>query len=255
MSISRHHDDNPDAAFAPVVGRPEEWSPATVEPHAHHRHQLIYAARGVVHMHTSVGEWILPPSRAMWITGGVSHSLLVKRPASLFVLYIEPERYRLPGSEDCSVIEISPLLRELIAACAVLPWSYQPHSEGDRLAQVLIDRLQLLDHAPLELLLPADPRALRVVDLLRRNPGSRHSLNDLAREAGASGRTIERLFAQETQQAFGAWRHKHRMLYALERLAYGQNVTNVALEAGYESPSSFIAAFRAMFGTTPSKYF
>lgn len=206
-------------------------------------------------MNTSVGEWILPPSRALWIAGGVEHSLLVKRPASLYVLYIAPDYYNLPGSEQCSVIEISPLVRELIAECALLPWDYQPDTHSSRLAQVLMDRLQLLQHAPLDLKMPVDTRALRMVDILKRDPGSRRSLTDLAREAGASGRTIERLFMQETQLAFGAWRHRYRMLYALERLAYGQNVTNVSLEAGYESPSSFIAAFRTMFGTTPSKYF
>ncbi|MCV5491772.1 helix-turn-helix transcriptional regulator, partial [Escherichia coli] len=70
----------------------------------------------------------------------------------------------------------------------------------------------------------------------------------LAREVGASARTIERLFSKETHLSFGAWRHRHRMLFAVERLAYGENVTRVALEAGYESSSSFIASFRAMFG-------
>lgn len=255
MSLSRQNFRDPDLASAPIVGQPEQWTPITVEPHAHARHQLIFASRGVVHMNTSAGEWILPPSRALWIAGGIEHSLLVKRPASLYVLYIDPLHYSLPGSEQCSVIEISPLVRELIAACAELPWDYQPDTDSSRLAQVLIDRIQLLEHAPLDLMMPGDPRALRMVDILKRDPGSRRSLADLAREVGASGRTIERLFTQETQLAFGAWRHRHRMLFALERLAYGQNVTNVALEAGYESPSSFIAAFRAMFGTTPSKYF
>lgn len=255
MSISRQTLHDPDLASAPVVGQPEQWMPATVEPHVHMRHQLIYASRGVVHMNTSVGEWILPPSRALWIAGGVEHSLLVKRPASLHVLYIAPDRYNLPGIELCGVVEITPLVRELIAACTALPWDYQPETDSSRLVQVLMDRVQLLQHAPLDLMMPSDPRALRMVEILKRDPGSRRSLAELAREAGASGRTIERLFTQETQLAFGAWRHRHRMLYALERLAYGQNVTNVALEAGYESPSSFIAAFRIMFGTTPSKYF
>lgn len=255
MSLSRQIIHNPDFASAPVVGQSEYWTPHSVEPHSHVRHQLIYAARGVVHLKTSVGEWILPPSRAMWITGGVEHGLMVKRPAQTSILYIDTECFVLPGSERCSVIEISPLVRELIQACSELPWDYSSGSQDFRLAQVLIDQIQLVDHAPLELMMPTDQRALRMVEILRNEPGSRRSLAELALEAGASGRTIERLFAQETQLSFGVWRHKYRMLYALERLAYGQSVTNVALEAGYESPSSFIAAFRAMFGTTPSKYF
>jgi AraC-like DNA-binding protein len=55
--------------------------------------------------------------------------------------------------------------------------------------------------------------------------------------------------------SFGAWRMKHRMIAALELLAHGEGVGNVAFAVGYESPSSFVAAFRAMFGTTPARYF
>lgn len=55
--------------------------------------------------------------------------------------------------------------------------------------------------------------------------------------------------------SFGAWRYRLRLLTAMEQLAYGASVTQAALEVGYESPSSFIAAFRSMFGKTPARYF
>ncbi|APG87128.1 hypothetical protein SAMCFNEI73_pB0446 (plasmid) [Sinorhizobium americanum] len=45
------------------------------------------------------------------------------------------------------------------------------------------------------------------------------------------------------------------MLAALELLAYGEAVTNVALDVGYESASSFVVAFRETFGTTPARFF
>lgn len=206
-------------------------------------------------MATSEGEWILPPSRALWISGATKHALTVKRPAEISFLYLEPEINPFADSGRCRVVEVSPLVRELISACADQPWDYPTHSPASRLAGVLIDQLRLLSHSPLDLMMPSDERALRVVDILKRDPGNRASLQELAKEAGASGRTIERLFSRDTHMSFGAWRHRHRMLYAIERLAYGENVTHVALEAGYESSSSFIAAFRAMFGTTPSRYF
>jgi len=44
------------------------------------------------------------------------------------------------------------------------------------------------------------------------------------------------------------------MITALERLAHGDSVSNVACAVGYETPSSFIGAFRASFGTTPTAY-
>lgn len=255
MSITRHISINPDDVEAAVVGQSETCTPYTNDPHSHRRHQLIYATRGVVHMVTSEGEWILPTSRALWISGGTKHSLTVKRTAHISILYIEPEIHPFPDSERCRVVEVSSLMRELISACANHSWHYKPDSPESRLSNVLIDQLRLLGNSPLDLMMPTDERALRVVEILKRDPGNRASLQELAREAGASGRTIERLFTRDTHMSFGAWRLRHRMLYAVERLAYGENVTRVALEAGYESSSSFIASFRAMFGTTPARYF
>lgn len=54
---------------------------------------------------------------------------------------------------------------------------------------------------------------------------------------------------------FGRWRQQLRLLHALRLLAAGRPVTAVALEVGYDSPSAFIAMFRAALGTTPSRYF
>ncbi|HCI6694418.1 TPA: helix-turn-helix transcriptional regulator [Klebsiella quasipneumoniae subsp. quasipneumoniae] len=255
MSINRQSLVNPDLAVALIVGQTEICEPYTTEEHSHQRHQLIYATRGVVHMSTAVGEWILPPSRALWISGGTKHALTVKRSAEINILYIDPVIYPFTSFAQCCVVEVTALVRELIATCSQNAWDYETNTPEYRLSVVLIDQIKKLDLSPLDLNLPRDERALRVVELLKKDPGNRDPLNVLAREVGASARTIERLFSKETHLSFGAWRHRHRMLFAVERLAYGENVTRVALEAGYESSSSFIASFRAMFGTTPSRYF
>ncbi|HBS7423338.1 TPA: helix-turn-helix transcriptional regulator [Klebsiella pneumoniae] len=255
MSNIRQNTMNPDFATSPLVGQPEQWGADVLEKHSHARHQLIFSSRGVIHIKTHVGEWVLPPSRALWIDAGTEHYVETKKPASLFVLYISPAFFSMDKPEHCCVVEVSNLVRELIIACAKMGWTYDENSYSHRLAEVLVGSLSGLQLASLELIKPKDPRAIHLIKLLEHDPGSRRSLHDLAREAGASGRTVERLFAQETNLPFGAWRQRHRMLFALERLAYGQSVINVALESGYESASSFIAAFKAMFGTTPSKYF
>jgi len=53
---------------------------------------------------------------------------------------------------------------------------------------------------------------------------------------------------------FVEWRHKLRLLNAIERLAQGQSVTQVALDLGYLSISAFIAMFRRRLGVTPSYF-
>ena len=66
---------------------------------------------------------------------------------------------------------------------------------------------------------------------------------------------VARRFAAETGLTFGAWRRRARLLAAIERLAGGEAVTVVALEAGYDSVSAFIHAFRRDLGVTPGRYF
>ncbi len=54
---------------------------------------------------------------------------------------------------------------------------------------------------------------------------------------------------------FRVWRQRARLLRALVALAGAMPVTAVAFDAGYDSPSAFIAAFKREFGTTPARYF
>jgi len=45
------------------------------------------------------------------------------------------------------------------------------------------------------------------------------------------------------------------LLRSLQLLAAGEKITSEALEAGYSTPSAFIAMFRKALGTTPRRYF
>jgi AraC-like DNA-binding protein len=76
-----------------------------------------------------------------------------------------------------------------------------------------------------------------------------------AKNAGVTLRTAARLFRRETGMSFGQWRLQLRLLTALEQLAEGDAVSNVALNVGYSDVSSFIAVFKAALGRTPAKYF
>ena len=74
-------------------------------------------------------------------------------------------------------------------------------------------------------------------------------------EAGASARTLARLFAAETGLAFGQWRERSRMQSAMPHLAAGLPSESVARRFGYATASSFTAAFHRLVGVTPRQYF
>ena len=96
-------------------------------------------------------------------------------------------------------------------------------------------------------------RNLRAADRLRQDPAEAIELTDLARRAGASARTLQRLFLEETGLRISEWRQRLRLLHAAGLLGSGASVTSAGLEAGYAGSSAFIAAFRKQFGCTPAR--
>lgn len=223
-----------------------------IKPHRHHWGQLIYAAAGVMLVGAGERLWIVPPARAVWVPAGAEHEITGLGDFAMRTLYfIGATNERLPG-ETCA-LDVAPLLRELVLELVERAPVDADDAEGMRLAEVAIDRIAAARTLPLQLPLPRDPRALRLAERLREDPSSPAGLAELARDAGASTRTIQRLFLAETGLPFAQWRQRLRLLHGATLLGGGMSVTEAALEAGYAGTSAFTAAFRKHFGVTPSR--
>ena len=239
----------------PVVGLANDFAHGTCVPdHQHRRAQLVHAASGVMTVTTREGAWVVPPLRAVWVPGGVTHRIRMSGPVEMRTLYLAPAASAgLPT--QCRVVFVSPLLRQLLLRLVAMPQPYPLGGAEERIVAVLLDEIRAMPGAPLHLPLPADARLRRVTDALLSAPDDPRGLVAWARTAGASPRTLERLFLRETGMSFGTWRRQRRLLAALERLAAGESVTAVALGLGYESTSAFVAMFRRQLGRTPGSYF
>jgi AraC-like DNA-binding protein len=216
--------------------------------------QLIFASRGATTVSTDTGVWVVPSHQAVWVPPNVRHDVEVPARAAMRRLYVKPPfTRRLPA--QCRAVNVSPLLRELIKRAFQLETLDRSDRHQRNLMDVLLDELALLQVAPIDLPMPRDARALRGARFVREMPDGAHTLATVAKHAGASSRTLERLFRSETGLSFGAWRQRARLLRALQLLADDATVTSTALAVGYESTSAFVAAFRRTIGTTPGRYF
>jgi AraC-like DNA-binding protein len=224
-----------------------------IPEHSHPEDQLLFASRGVMTLRTKDGLWVLPPLRALWIPANTPHTVEMSGGVSMRTLYLLPKLGRkLP--KKCFVMNVSPLLRELILhACGFKRLRKKAVAER-RVIEILVDQLEAVDSIPLQLPHPTDARAMRVVNLLVSDPGDSRELEKLCKECGASKRTIQRVFLEETKMNFGKWRQQLRLLHGMQLLASGEKVTAAALEAGYSSASAFISMFRKQLGTTPMRY-
>ena len=245
----------PHALERPLQGLAAEYAPgAEIALHLHPFAQLLYASSGVMTVTTEHGTWVVPPERAVWVPARVRHSIRMTGRVSMRTIYLSDALGPLAGAA-CCVVQVSPLLRESLLRAIAFAQPYAEAGPEARLVAVIADEIRAAPTAPLHLPLPRDVRARRVADALRANPGDPRTLAEWARVAGASARTLERLFERETSLAFGGWRQQARLLRGLEQLASGEAVTSVALDLGYETPSAFIAMFRRALGTSPGRYF
>lgn len=226
---------------------------AGVPMHRHPEHQLVFAESGVVVVHGIDRAWIVPPTRAVWIPGGVDHGLEAREIVALRTIYVDPALGDA-HTDECRVVAVTPLLRELILSAVKLPPRYDPDGPDGRLLSVLVDQLHAAQNTPTELSLPREQRLRKVVDGLLADPSDSRTLDEWAGEAGMSGRTLARAFRKTTGMTFGDWRQQLRILVGLSRLAEGHSVTTVAYDLGYASPSAFITMFKRAMGEPPIQY-
>lgn len=221
--------------------------------HSHPRGQLIYAISGVMRVICSRDIWVVPPSQAVWVPPNQEHEVYFAGELSLRNLYVDPSVVvGLP--ERCSVLKVSSLLKELILKAAEIGDGYQPDSVGWRLMQVLLDELRQAAVTPLHLPMARDVRIMRVIEALLKEPGDSRDLEQWGLIAGASGRTLSRLFVSETGLTFAVWRKRLQLQEAIKRLDEGQQVTRIAFDLGYQSLSAFIEMFRKEMGVSPGCY-
>jgi AraC-like DNA-binding protein len=241
--------DIPRAIVAFARSRPDGL---VVAPHTHPRGELLYSARGTVTMFAEEGSWVAPPERAIWVPAGVRHSTRHTVDTEIRIVFVRMDAVAgLPTR--CAIMQVSPLLREIVLAVMDLPKLYDENGADGRLVRVLLDRIAVLPEEPLHLPMPTSPNLRAIAAELAESPGV--PLAKAARKAAMSSRSFARHFQAETGWSFGAWQRQARLLRALELLGTGLRVGDVAFTLGYESTSAFIAMFRRAFGTTPTRYF
>ncbi|KAF1008899.1 MAG: HTH-type transcriptional regulator NimR [Luteibacter sp.] len=225
-----------------------------IAEHRHARHQLIYARSGLLVVTSPQGRWIVPSTRALWMPAGTPHSVRCVDAVEERNLYVSPEAAsHLPDA--VFAVQVGPLLRDLIDAAELIVQPYAEDSRDGRVMRLILDELTSLPTLPLHLPQSSDARIGPICAHLVRHPYDHSTIADWAKRTGVHVKTLQRIFLRDLGMTFTQWRQRCRLLFALERLAVGVPVIDVAMDLGYESPSAFSAMFKRQFGVSPSHYF
>lgn len=261
-------------AYAPTAARPVRAKVRTlqatvrIEPHHHPWGQVALSTTGVIRMSARHGEgrsstYLVPPSRAVWIPPGVEHVVTVVEDAEIRTLYIHPAA-RFPDDvgagpcerwTDCRVLEASSLLREVAGQLDARPGAISASERERCLSALALDELKRAAPVPLGIELPADRRLRTLCDAVIESPTRWSTLEGWASHAGASPRTVARLFRSELGTSFVQWRRQVLLAHALSLSARRLPMARIAAELGYASPSAFSAMVRRSLGAPPKRIF
>ncbi|MFS8070276.1 MAG: helix-turn-helix domain-containing protein [Byssovorax sp.] len=255
--MSRRPHVDVDAVPLSAFGLGDDFGPLSSTWHAHAKHQLLYAASGTLKLEIEGSQWLLPPQRAAWIRAQTRHRVHAASAVALRTVYLSP-RLRGAPPDACVVFAAEPIAREMILYA--MRWGPDRQAD-DAAARAFFAALAALAGEwatqPLPFRLPAatSPELARAMDYAIASLGEAPSIEDAARRAGLSTRTLERRFADEAQTSWRRFLHQARMMRAMELLdAPLARVTDTALAVGFESPGAFTRAFTEFAGENPKDF-
>lgn len=221
--------------------------------HHHGAAQLIVLLRGAMRLELDDRVLTVPPGHAAFLPGGLPHAAAYSEHSAVQLAYLDPAALEgLPC--ETAVFPAGALLRALLVrALEREPGAPLLPAEA-RALQVLADEIARAPRGAPGLGLGRDARLRRVTGALLADPSDRRTLPQWAAAAAVPERTLARLFQRETGQSFARWRMRLQIARAVEWLAAGQPVTQIAYDLGYASPSAFTAMFTREMGAPPQHW-
>ena len=140
----------------PMAAMEANWAHGTSTGwHSHPRGQLLYAIEGVMSVQLHYGSWLVPPNRGLWIEADAEHDVRMSGDVKMRTAYIDASAFADLPARTC-VVNVSPLLRELVVAAVGVPLDYAEGSRDERLMHLLVDELRAAEVLPLHRQHPLD---------------------------------------------------------------------------------------------------
>lgn len=241
----------------PVFGDTVCYPAGHVMPmHRHALGHLIYADRGLLRVEAESGQWLVPPTAAVWLRPQVAHRLIAPVSLQAHGLFVREDVCAQMPPTDC-VVHVSGLLRELILALTRNDTPRPSSRRQQLLADLLAEELHAQPALPFHLPWPAeggDGPIQRVCQALLNAPADPATAAVWASRVAMGEKTFHRHFLLATGLTFGKWRQQLRMMSSLTLLMQGMPITQVALASGYDSHSAYTTAFSKQFGQPPSAF-
>lgn len=226
-----------------------------------HRHQLFWAEAGVLAVRRGSATAHLGPGEAFWVRRGTGVEVVACEPCTVHVVCLR----QAPRHLDAVAAGTVPVGAE--AAATILALCQPGTAEADGVAAREHLLAALPAPVPLEQVAGGGTYgvtsgaaagggtgpARQVAVALLSEPGDPSGLAEWARRLHTTTKTLQRDFLREYGCSWTTWRTRTR-LQASTALLGRLTVGEVAHRVGYASASSYVQAFRQLYGTTPGEW-
>jgi AraC-like DNA-binding protein len=221
----------------------------SASPHAHESGQITFVEQGAASLEAGGRVWTVPAGKLYWIPAGVVHSAS-HGPVHGWLMVVPQELTRhLP--DDVCVLKASPLL---LAALDRMRSIAPKNAMLAPLTEIVAQEIASIGREAPGLTLPHSPRMHEWALCFLANPNVKIGINQAAAAVAMSRRSFTRHFEHEVGLSFALWKRAVIVHHAIERLAQGMSVGDIAYEAGNENVSAFIAMFKASCVSSPRAF-
>jgi AraC-like DNA-binding protein len=232
------------AADSVLLEAPHEFA-----PHRHELHELVWVRGGTMTVRLEHRILTVPDGFGVWIPAGTEHAGRTTARTALCDALFDPERSPVPITVPV-LVEVTPVLAALLTRLS--------RSDLEPAARLRAEAVVFDVIAPsseqYSVTVPQGERLAPLVAALLDDPTDRRTLADWAEHLGVGERTLSRVLRAQTGLSFLQWRQALRAHRALALLAEGRSVQDVSELMGHTHPSTFIAAFKRVMGTTPGAF-
>lgn len=221
--------------------------------HQHDRAQLLAVTSGSIAVVAEGATFVAPPERGVWVPAHTWHETRHLASTRLRTLYIDSSACsELP--QRTAVVQIKPLMRELLGAIVARPRDYEEEGADGRLIDVLLDQIAASRALPLNLPIPSSAPLRALAMRILERPADQIEMQALSNSLRISSRTLQRQFKSETGLSLRSFRRQAKLFKALELLSAKTSISRISDMLGFGEPSAFISMFRGAYGVTPGRY-
>lgn len=223
--------------------------------HQHKTGQLCITLSGHAGIVGTEGYWSVPTACAAWCPPGTLHCGFLSPGACTIFVHFGPEFCkRLPETPQRLLLNPMTVAMTKHVTEAGIKWGES--RQASLIWEVIVGELASAPALPKAFApLPLSQKYRQLTEKAIDDSEFRSlSAKEVAARLNLSERTLRRRLLAETGLNFSAWIRQIKLLAGLKELRAGKSVEEASFSAGFQNPSSFIVAFKAVFGVTPSHF-